>query len=156
MQLPKKLVAARKHSLMVGIVPTELRGHRHRESDAQGRGPPDSHRSKTTHAPADTRQPSHPKHPSTQCMASLLMRKAANGPLSAITNNIHPTTMRLGGYSLEHPKQPETHGRTLFPKYSFTALAPPYYTRGAFSDPEVLGIFQPSGCTVLGGCLKYL
>ena len=25
---------------------------------------------------------------------------------------------------------------------------------GAFSDPEVMGIFQPSGCTVLGGCLK--
>ena len=36
----------------------------------------------------------------------------------------------------------------------FTASAPTYYTRGAFSDPEVLGIFQPSGCTVLGGCLK--
>ena len=38
MQLPKKLVAARKHSLMVGIVPTGLRGHRRRESTAQGRG----------------------------------------------------------------------------------------------------------------------
>src|SRR6185503_17485393 len=35
-------------------------------------------------------------------------------------------------------------------------IGSPYYTRGAFSDPEVLGIFQPSGCTVLGGCLKYL
>ena len=32
---------------------------------------------------------------------------------------------------MEHPKQPETHGRTLFPKYLFTASAPPYYTRGA-------------------------
>src|SRR6185312_10466961 len=38
MQLPKKQVAARKHSLMVGIVPTGLRGHRHQESAAQGRG----------------------------------------------------------------------------------------------------------------------
>src|SRR6185437_16222099 len=67
-----------------------------------------------------------------------------------------PTTTRLEGYGLEHPKQPETHGRTLFPKYPFTASAPPSIPVGHSPTPEVLGIFQPSGCTVLGGCLKCL
>jgi hypothetical protein len=62
-----------------------------------------------------------------------------------------PTTTRLGGYGLEHPKQPETHGRTLFPKYPFTASAPPYYTRGAFSDPRSSGNFSAFRVYSFGG-----
>src|SRR6185312_8655232 len=62
-----------------------------------------------------------------------------------------PTTTRLGGYSLEHPKQPETHGRTLFPKYPFTVSAPPYYTRWHSPTPEVLGMCQPFGVYRFGG-----
>ena len=42
----------------------------------------------------------------------------------------------LGGYGLEHWKQPETHGRTLFTWCPFTVSAPPYYTRGASPPPR--------------------
>ena len=52
---------------------------------------------------------------------------------------------------MEHPKQPGTHGRTLFPKYPFTASAPPYYTRGAFSDPRSSGNFSAFRVYSFGG-----
>ena len=35
-------------------------------------------------------------------------------------------------------------------------IGSPYYTRGHPPHPEVLGIFQPAGRTVLGVCLKRL
>ena len=50
----------------------------------KGGGPPGSHRSKTSHARDGAQRPSHPKHHSAQCMASLHLRRATVGPLSAV------------------------------------------------------------------------
>jgi hypothetical protein len=50
----------------------------------KGGGPPGCHRSKTSHARVGAQQPSHPKHHSAQCTASLLLRRATVGPLSTV------------------------------------------------------------------------
>jgi len=63
-------------------MPTQLKGHRRRESAALGRGA--SKQSQVQyHSYANiARRPSHPKHPTTLGMAGLLVRMAAEGPLS--------------------------------------------------------------------------
>ena len=51
---------------------------------------------------------------------------------------------------MEHPKQPETHGRTLFPKYPFTASAPPLYP-GGILRPRSSGNFSAFRVYSFGG-----
>src|SRR6185312_9350825 len=91
MMLPKKQVAARKHSLMVGIVSTGLRGHRRREWAAQGRGASRQSQVQDNSCAGRYTAAKPPKASRHVVHGELLMRKSANGPLSTVTNNIHPT-----------------------------------------------------------------
>ena len=77
--------------IMVGIVPTGLRGHRRRESAAQGRGASRQSRVQDNSCASRYTAAKPPKASRHVVHGELLMRKSANGPLSAITNNIHPT-----------------------------------------------------------------
>lgn len=70
-------------------MPAQLNGHWRRESAALGRGA--SKQSQVQHnSYASVAQRSrHPKHPTTLCMVSLLVRVATEGPLSRESKRFH-------------------------------------------------------------------
>ena len=80
---------------------------------------------------------------------SLAWLKTAVWP--AVANHNEVRRVQLGAPETTRNTWPNIVSQVLVHR-----ISSPYYTRGAFSDPEVLGNFQPSGCTVLGGCLKRL
>jgi hypothetical protein len=70
----------------VSVMPTQLTGHWRWESAARGRGASKQSQVQNNSYANIARRSSHPKHPTTLGMASLLVRTAAEGPLSVRTN----------------------------------------------------------------------
>ena len=74
----------------VSVMPNQLTGHWRRESAARGRGASKQSQVQNNSYANIARRSSHPKHPTTLGMASLLVRTAAEGPLS-VRRNIFAT-----------------------------------------------------------------
>lgn len=74
-------------ALVIGAstMPTQLKGHWRRESAALGRGASKQSQVQDNSYASVARRSSDPKHPTTLGMASLLVRKAAEGPQSVRT-----------------------------------------------------------------------
>lgn len=68
----------------------QLRGHWCRESAARGRGASKQSQVQHNSYASVAQRSSHPKHPTTLGMASLLVRTETEGPQSVRTNNIIP------------------------------------------------------------------
>jgi hypothetical protein len=113
-------------------MPTQLKGHRRRESAAQGRGA--SRQSQVQHISCASvaRRPSNPKHLAALGTASLLVRRAAEGPRSTGTNDIkrhnEPTNIQppsgQGDLRSQDPEKLLQNHAKAWPRHDFLGTQP--------------------------------
>ena len=113
-------------------MPTQLKGHRRRESAAQGRGA--SRQSQVQHISCASvaRRPSNPKHLAALGTASLLVRRAAEGPRSTGTNDIkrhnEPTNIQppsgQGDVRSQDPEKLLQNHAKAWPRHDFLGTQP--------------------------------
>lgn len=130
------------------MMPAQLRGHWRRESAALGRGASKQSQVHHNSYASVARRSSHPKHPTTLGMASLLARTAAEGPQSVGTNKSTPSNDRnlflsiMAGCSQPRPaaaNQQPTAARTGRPKL---ANGRPQQAAGRRGTPGVASASQ--------------
>ena len=93
----------------------QLMGHWRRESAALGRGASKQSQVQHNSYASVARRSSHPKHPTTLSMESLLVRVAAEGPLSR-ENEQFRKPIQSQPYSIHHGQlQPAWAGRSQAP-----------------------------------------